>query len=515
MKQLSIRIGSRKIFTVPLPKFLTIAMIGLALATNAGAFSLLGPRTDWMDVEKGYDPTFDIGGPMNIGEGYRWNIPVITYGFDRSFLDYFGSNGIVAVEQAIDILNQVPPASQIDLENYRMAVERVRQSANADSLIDLKTQALGLLLEQMGLADSTRFAFCIRDVFAPPESSTYYFYIIERNFDPFTAQPSHEVNGTLLSYSIAQFGVVPSPTNVFCVAVPFAVYPSAEWATAVTSLEELNVEGLFATGLTRDDVGGLKYLLSSSQVRTENLLPDVFLVDTNSGPLVQMADRPGIEKVTFLRHPVGTLNGDFRPFTNRWSDVYFDFDFPESQEVERVTAKPDILFSARDLPPREGWWRRTGTTNWVNNSAFNGNQGGAGPGVIQPPITISFNSAAPLYFNISPANTNAFADETTAEPTLIWGTFDATTNSLIVYPAAQAPFASTTVTLHLSLGGTSHDIEWPLVGHAYGRFLLQTAVYLTNWTTLTTLTNSGASFDYQFLATTNETMRFFRTISLP
>src|SRR6266404_2657358 len=94
------------------------------LAIRANAFSLLGPFAPWMDVQKGYRQPGDIGGPMNIGEGYRWNIPVITYGFSRSFLDYFGSNGVAAVESAIAIRNQVPPASAINPESYTAYVWR-------------------------------------------------------------------------------------------------------------------------------------------------------------------------------------------------------------------------------------------------------------------------------------------------------------------------------------------------------------------------------------------------------
>ena len=48
------------------------------------AYSLLGPYADWMDVQKGYRLSGEIGGPMNLGEGYRWNMPVVTYGFDRT-----------------------------------------------------------------------------------------------------------------------------------------------------------------------------------------------------------------------------------------------------------------------------------------------------------------------------------------------------------------------------------------------------------------------------------------------
>ena len=40
---------------------------------------------------------------MVLGEEYRWNVPVLTYAFDQSFLDYFGSNGVAAVEKAFQI----------------------------------------------------------------------------------------------------------------------------------------------------------------------------------------------------------------------------------------------------------------------------------------------------------------------------------------------------------------------------------------------------------------------------
>ena len=67
----------------------------------------------WIAQTTFADPFGDIGGPMDIGDGYRWNVPVVTYGFDQSFLDYFGTNGVAAVEGAIQILNDLPPASSI------------------------------------------------------------------------------------------------------------------------------------------------------------------------------------------------------------------------------------------------------------------------------------------------------------------------------------------------------------------------------------------------------------------
>ena len=84
-------------------RHLTVLFLAAGLH-SASAFSLLGPFEPWMTTNLGFinnfDDGVDIGGPKNIGEGYRWNIPVITYGYDQSFFDYFGSNGVTAVESA-------------------------------------------------------------------------------------------------------------------------------------------------------------------------------------------------------------------------------------------------------------------------------------------------------------------------------------------------------------------------------------------------------------------------------
>lgn len=204
---------------------------------------------------------------MNLGEGYRWNIPVITYGFERSFLDYFGSNGVAAVEAAFQILNHLPPAAQMNLDNFPFEVWRLNHQAEALKLVDLKSQALVLSLEQLGLYDPERHTFCVRDF--QPVGNAYLFYVVRRNFDPLTAQPSSYVNQTLFSYAIVQSTPAPSPTIQFCDAVEFPVDPLAIQDTTAAG-QPPNV-GSYVTNLSRDDLGGLRCLISGSQVRYENL----------------------------------------------------------------------------------------------------------------------------------------------------------------------------------------------------------------------------------------------------
>jgi hypothetical protein len=496
LKGNQIRLASVRVrFTIRVFLLLTL------LLCNAGAFALLGPYASWMDQAKSYQQPGDIGGPMNINEGYRWNVPVITYGFDRSFLDYFGSNGVTSVEAAIQTLNQLPPASVINLTNFPADAWRVNYQGQALALFDLKSTVLSLLLEQMGLAKPERYAFCIRDFSS--YGTSYDFYVIRRNFDQTTAQPSQYVNDTLLSYQILQLTASPPPIGIFCDAIEFPVDPGANFGTTVAGFA--TDFGWYAANLSRDDVGGLRYLLSGNQVRHESLLPDVHETG-GATSLVRSAYRPGIEKINFVRHPAGALSGAFQPFTNQWADVYYAGDYPAYQAVERITTQPDILFTTRDLGV-DRIVERTSTTNWANNADMNGNWGGTGPGVIQPPITIALNNVGALYLNFGPFN----LDEASNIKFQAWGSFDGTTNAVIVYPAKQSPFQPTQVQFRLMVGGRTNEFRWYLNGMANGRFIFQSSTNLTNWDTLATLTNSGAAFQYTFVSSTNEFSRFFRT----
>ena len=95
-----------------------VAWLGVLAAglPAAQAFSLLGPPNEaWQVPDLGYMVPLraDIGAPKNIGEDYRRNTPVLYYAFDENFLDYFGSNGVWAVDQAFAILNNLTNVSTL------------------------------------------------------------------------------------------------------------------------------------------------------------------------------------------------------------------------------------------------------------------------------------------------------------------------------------------------------------------------------------------------------------------
>ena len=79
----------------------------------------------------------DIGAPKNIGEDYRRNTPVLYYAFDENFLDYFGSNGVWAVDQAFAILNNSltnVSSYSADLSEIPLEAKRFNQTAGALNL---------------------------------------------------------------------------------------------------------------------------------------------------------------------------------------------------------------------------------------------------------------------------------------------------------------------------------------------------------------------------------------------
>ncbi len=469
----------------------------LASATKSSAFALLGPVQPWMQATNGVVFPGDIGGPMCISNEYRWNVPVVTYGFDQSFSNYFGSNGIAAVLSAIQILNDLPPASQIVLTNYPLLSARFNQTAANRSLVDLKSETLSLLVEQMGLADPVRYLYVIR--LWNPAFTNYQFlgqfnwpdgtvptYIIQRNFDPVTLEPSENVDGVL--YDV----------TVFDESYEHAIIPFADDPTSPSNptIAGFNLSpGEFYLGLTFDDVGGLAYLLSTNNVNYEALLPEVFGVGTNSGSFVNGARRPGVDKITFIPHPVDPQSGAFQPTTNYYADTFITNGLLQQQQMARVISKPDFIFSAGDAGANSSgivFFSRTGTTNWLNNALANGNTNGAGPGVIQPQVQIVFNKLG-RYFE-------AVSDEQVVDDSTFYSSFDGTTNNPISYPVSNASTNQLTVRMWLATGAgpsfQNRRFDWTPTSATGDLFAFQTSTNLTAWTNLFTVTNDGCVCTY-------------------
>ena len=519
------------------PLAVSLVLISLfQFAPSSFGFALLGPFATWMEETNGLPQLGDIGGPMDIGSGYRWNVPMVTYGFDQSFLDYFGAKGVAAVESAIQILNDLPSASDIVLTNYPLNTEFINYQAQAQNLYDLKSATLVALLEQMGLTQPTRYIFALRQwdpffltdpLLSEWPEGTIPNYIVQRNFDPETLSPSLRVNGALNIGAVDSFRAVYFLDNgtlnlVYIIpADPLAANASAVADNSINNLlyiapGTLN-PGTFFTGLTYDDVGGLRYLLSVDNVNYEKLLTDVRAFSPHRGGTENGAWRPGVEKINFVRQPAFARSQRFWPLIYNFTDVYLKNNVQMQQRALRIISQPDFLFCAADTGennphPRAPWVVRTGTTNWLNYAVLNGNTNGEGPGVIQPPIKITFHKLGPRIDTGEECCSGTFNQG--------WGSFDESTNLPIVYPSGvDAKKNRLTVRLrfydtnspphtpYLQLTNMTWHLKVPIGGLAF----LQISTNRIDWTSLAVAMNSGSVIEWYHYDTDNPP-KFFRVL---
>ncbi len=249
----------------------------------------------------------------NLGEEYRWNSPVITYTYDESFLNYFGSNGVVAIEKAMGILNAIPPASTIstnyppasasenNLWNYPVRPDRFHPRAYNDRILDIKSYALAELFGFMGLGNPEDSAFQLE-----------FGSVMMRNWDPISYGPSKYVNGTLLSWVVlGATNAQPFPIDVTKPIITLA-------GTADHRVPRLD-EGKYLVAPTRDDIGGYRYLYRKDNFNVEGLPPSTYQVVTNEPNLTNPAIF-SIDLRWFCKESRTNTPASFRQFvaTNQW-----------------------------------------------------------------------------------------------------------------------------------------------------------------------------------------------------
>ena len=269
----------------------------------AWAFSLAGPIANnpnpngvthdngdaWQVTVIGYGLPGDIEAPKNLGEAYRWNTPVLYYAEDANFLDFFGSNGVVAINQTFSILNSSltnVDAYSTPLTEFPLNSEAMNFSASALNLNDLKSTSMNIMMAELGLEDPIRYVWTLHDRYLPPGAQCpgYTYWVIQRNLD-ITASPLNQVqyspyiNGTLYTYFILEEcpASVPDPQAI---AAPVIVDP-LNFNPPVASTDDSPIPaGSYYVSLTRDDVGGLRYLLSTNNLVFESPTPGAVLLSS-------------------------------------------------------------------------------------------------------------------------------------------------------------------------------------------------------------------------------------------
>jgi hypothetical protein len=432
----------------------------------------------------GYTLANDIGGPMFLHEAYRCNIPTLMYAFDESFVRYFGTNGIFAVQKAFAILNALPPVSAMSADLSEFPEEETREVNNlaqALGMHDVKSLVLAIMMEQLGLANPQRFVWGLRSRYVLAGATNYT--VVPMNYDPVTYTWSPYINGVLYAYRVieplgAQGAEYASAVEIALGNAAFVdkrTPLAARFHSPDLLLDDqgLGLEvpisttllaGHTFTGLTRDDVGGLRFLLLSNNIVTETLATNVVAENpflrapwtpiiggitnygsnaplltnfvgalTNLTNFINQGMRGGIGKVSFQQVNYDSLIGlGFVTVTNKYTDYFYTNGAPGNQQVQRLIVEPDILFLAEDLGAAGGpplTVTRTDTTGWVNNNALNGRANAGGPGVIVPPIQIRLTDNAPFFYR-SQADPNG----NHLDVPFVWASFEATTTEPIVYP---------------------------------------------------------------------------------
>jgi hypothetical protein len=268
---------------------------------SARAFSLGGPIANgpdsWQTLEIGYNVPGDLTAPKQAGNEFRRVTPIMYYAFNVNYLNYFGLEGVKALDKAFALFNGV---TNVDLYTSNLvefpdAAQRVNMRAVSLELTDVKSMTMGAMTEQLGLFQPGRAVWVLRNRFLPvgatcPTGEEYD--VMQRNLDILSDSTDFRynsyVNDTLYSYFIQEFCSTVPPGDPTADAVEFPVDPDAQTFTAVADYGSVWYAGLalggYYTGLTRDDVAGLRYLIETNNLNPEDTGSDTIGFITNSQP---------------------------------------------------------------------------------------------------------------------------------------------------------------------------------------------------------------------------------------
>ena len=216
------------------------------------------------------------------------------------------------------------------------------------------------------------------------------------------------------------------------------------------------MDGFYLTGLTRDDVGGLRYLYRPDNYNREQMPPDVFAglgggggspwmpvssTNTAVGAGDTTALRAGVNKLQFIRHDYDSLLGTFfQGLTNNFTVQVVTNSGVVNQSFSRAVLQPDLLFSAGfELIDIAAPTFAVSSTPDPQTQSINAGGTINGPGSIlvgssAGTIDIRFQKVGPIFRASSPS----FLSEASLTPQLRWGSFDGTTNEPVLYPSGAS-----------------------------------------------------------------------------
>jgi len=330
-------------------KVITIIMT-LSLADGVSAFVLMGPSQlnggantlnentlftggssppagvtgHWQDIQSANLEDPYLGTPKDRTRFFRVNTPYLTYGFDQTFMQFFGQEGINAIDDAMRVINDffepedktydgVSGATGVDLtahgfaQNY--ATYWLNRTAENENLIDIKSLTLGYMVNRLGLGNPHRYAYTAYELDANNTAAlgVAVWKTKLNNYDPLdpiNTGKTATINNVQYSYRLIHNQAPGLNLSTFTTwnaliaemeeytddtsgnawsavaAIVDAFYGNTQ-LTWITPPSQFNFgvyyDGMNASGghykprhaLTLDDAGGLKYLYSSNTVAME------------------------------------------------------------------------------------------------------------------------------------------------------------------------------------------------------------------------------------------------------
>ena len=139
---------------------MSLSALCLLLVSRSVAlgFVLMGePNAN--EAGSNWNYTDDLGAPKSISRQYkrafRWNIPDFVYSFDSSFVNYFGTEGMDAVHEAVGVLNDFfvndvyQGMSNLDLEKHGFSgnynTTWINTTARNAQVIDVKSAGVAIV----------------------------------------------------------------------------------------------------------------------------------------------------------------------------------------------------------------------------------------------------------------------------------------------------------------------------------------------------------------------------------
>ena len=443
------------------------------------AFTLLGPMAGWQAPDLGYnipDSAPEYGGPRLRGDEYRLSTPIVTYGIDGSFMEFFGVDGARAVDEAFALFNSLTNVSAFseNLEEFPLKADGVNPTASALGMIDLKTQILSQIMATLGLTSPERWCWSIRGRNGDP----IRYSVANFNYDPISGRPSRYVNGTMYSYIVRDIfnsdgarifsdaREIPVDSANPNISLASTVSINSFLTSDVRVARSINPNGRYFTGLTRDDAGGLRYLyhpanrnyeaapagsirgsFSTSVGGSFASLESPWTIAGSGGvvgtaaigtttasnvlQLVNLGVRAGVDRVRFVKvnlDPV--LRQNPRQEVVTYPEMVNSNGIVIRQVVSRLIARPEILISARDLGVIDNYAPVAFEFSPVTfqNTGATLDAAAEGPGNIEPLSSYTFSKLG--VYSLQFGNT----DEKDGQPGNIWGSFDGSTKPPILYP---------------------------------------------------------------------------------